>query len=129
MQVARNQSVKWSKVFLCTMSSPHIPGAMKTEHVCVFRLFQKSSCAMVLITRREGDLAVTGLLADANIAGNIEDASQFHDIESDSFHMCVFFADLASSSFIPLAHTLHTHTRARRHSLPCLLCLTCWPFP
>jgi hypothetical protein len=78
--------------------------------------------------RYEGDLAVTGLLADANIAGNIEDASQFHDIESDSFHMCVVLADLASSSFMPLAHTLRTHTRALPHSLPRLRCRTCSPF-
>jgi len=40
--------------------------------------------------------AVTGFLANADIDGNIEDAQQFHESETDSFHMRVqFTSDLA----------------------------------
>jgi hypothetical protein len=34
-------------------------------------------------------VSVTGMLADASIDANIEDAAQFHDSETDSFHMYV----------------------------------------
>ena len=35
--------------------------------------------------------AVTGFLADAKVDANIEDAAQFHDHETDSFHMRLQF--------------------------------------
>jgi hypothetical protein len=72
-------------------------------------------------------VSVTGMLADASIDANIEDAAQFHDSETDSFHMCVSLSRARTLS-LPLHASMHPSgslalslTRASKKSFSLLL--------